>query len=385
MEWGGDKMSPHLFDPVSPPANIWPQGQADVRAYIEGIAQHGPTHMAENVSAKWRALRSGGRVFPVTINDGEVGGSYVCLPHSAYILYAREELDLVDIGLLAPFMRGLIKLASPLLLGAGINKIVQLDNWLLSTNLHGDWAGEDISQIRTYLMAKYPKHILALRSLDDWSCPKLLSVCKDDGWVLLPSRQIWVTDDMKAEWTPRHSSKNDKRHFNKAKLSIEDITIMTTPDAERIAQLYYMLYVGKYSPLNPVFTPAYIKMTCEAGLFSYRCARDESGTIMAVSGALIRGDILTPPVVGYDTDRPQKEGLYRIACYLFNQQAMTQGLRVNGSAGAASFKRHRGAHARIEYSAFYVGHLPLRRRAVIKTLAVLLNRLAVPMMKRKQL
>ncbi len=106
---------------------------------------------------------------------------------------------------------------------------------------------------------------------------------------------------------------------------------------------------------------------------------------MAVSGALVRGGILTPPIVGYDTNRPQKEGLYRIACYLFNQQAMALGLRVNGSAGAASFKRHRGAHARIEYSTYYVGHLPLRRRAVIKTLGFLLRRLAVPMMKRKQL
>ncbi|MFV3037673.1 hypothetical protein ACNI5A_31565, partial [Klebsiella pneumoniae] len=71
--------------------------------------------MITNVKTRWLALRSGDRVYPVTVNDGEHGGSYVCLPHSAYVLYARAELDIVDTGWLQPALRALIAAADHLL------------------------------------------------------------------------------------------------------------------------------------------------------------------------------------------------------------------------------------------------------------------------------
>ena len=79
---------------------------------------------------------------------------------------------------------------------------------------------------------------------------------------------------------------------------------MPAADAERIAQLYAMLYLEKYSALNPAFTARWVIETARAGLIHYRCARDADGVIMAVSGSLRRGDVLTPPVVGYDTAKP---------------------------------------------------------------------------------
>ena len=106
---------------------------------------------------------------------------------------------------------------------------------------------------------------------------------------------------------------------------------------------------------------------------------------MAVSGSLRRGDVLTPPVVGYDTAKPRSLGLYRVASLLFTEDAKTQGVRLNGSAGAAGFKRLRGARAETEFSAYYVAHLPLVRRAILKLLSDLLNRIAVPYMRKHQL
>lgn len=378
-------MTPILFDPRTAPPNIWPKKTSWEQQYIDEIAKRDVAHMVSNVKTTWRALRSKDRIFPVTINDNEVGGSYVCLPHSAYILYARVELGIVDLGIFAPIMRGIIKLADSALLKAGINKIVQLDNWLLSTNLHGDWDGQDIPSIRKYLTKLYPQHIIALRSLDEWSCPKLLQAVQSDNWILLPSRQIWVTEDMDTQWAKTHNTKNDRRLLNKTPLHIEPVHTMSDKDAQRIAELYHMLYIGKYSALNPVFTPEYIKMTCQTGMLSFKGARDEFGDLVAIAGSLVRGGILTPPIVGYDTSRPQKEGLYRIACYLFSEDARAMGVRVNGSAGAASFKRHRGATAQIEYSAFYIRHLPNKQQRTIKQLAYLLNSFAVPIMKKKQL
>lgn len=378
-------MSVVLFDPLTTDDSDWLESESVAKLYLQAIARVGVSSMISNVRTRLYAMKSEGRVFPVTENDGEVGDSYVCLPHSAYILYALEEMKFVDIGFTEPLMRFLIGAADRLLLKSGINKIVHLDNWLLSTNLHGDWKGHDLPAMRENLVAKFPDHILAVRSVDAWSCPDLLANGKADDWLLLPSRQIWVTQDMKAEWRPRNAIGNDRRLINNSPLMMENMSTLRAGDAERISELYHNLYVGKYSALNPIFTPRFIEMTHATGMLTYRGARDQNGQLQAVAGSFVRNGILTPPVVGYDTSRPKKEGLYRIACYLFSELAEMEGFKLNGSAGAPGFKALRGAKSEIEYTLFYVKHLPWQRRMIFNGLALLLNRVAVPLMKRLKL
>ncbi|QNA83828.1 GNAT family N-acetyltransferase [Sphingomonas sp. So64.6b] len=377
-------MTLRLFDPLDPPPDAWPE-PCETRAYIEGIARAGVTAMIPNVTTRWLALRSGERVFPVTVNDGAIGGSYVTLPHSAYILYARAELDLVDTGRLRPVLAVLIGIADRLIRRARINRIVHVDNWLLSTNLHGDWDGADVAAIRTFLVGHFPDHAIAIRSVDGWSSPALLKATARDGWTMLASRQIWVTTDLARQWEPRRDTRADSALLAASGLTIDHFETMSEADSARIAALYHLLYVGKYSPLNPVFSPAYVHMTWREKILHYRGVREADGTILAIAGSLIRGDVLTPPVVGYDTARPQAEGLYRIATLLFTTVAMETGTRLNGSAGAAHFKRNRGATGVIEYMAIATAHLPWGRRAVFGFMRLILDRIAVPMMKKRGL
>ena len=125
-------MSLQLFDPASPPVDAWPEGREVERAYIEGIALAGVGAMVSNVRTEWRALRSGERVYPVTVNHGEAGDSYVCLPHSAYALYARREIELVGMGIAGTLLAPVIGVLGGWLRRAEINRIVHIDNWLLS-------------------------------------------------------------------------------------------------------------------------------------------------------------------------------------------------------------------------------------------------------------
>ena len=163
------------------------------------------------------------------------------------------------------------------------------------------------------------------------------------------------------------------------------MTDLSVTDAERIADLYRQLYVGRYSALNPIFTPNYIRLTHHTRMIEYRVARNVDGMIMAVAGMFERAGVMTPPVVGYEIGRPRSEALYRIACYLFMERACERGLRLHASAGAAEFKRLRGAHGVIEYSAFYLGHLSPARRLVIQMLAAGLERFLIPIMKARGL
>ncbi|HYI38758.1 MAG TPA: hypothetical protein VE053_00395 [Allosphingosinicella sp.] len=352
-------------------------------AMIREMTRRGASAMVSNVASRLSTLDVGGRTMPVTVDDGALGGSYVCSPHSAYVLYARAELELLKVGWTAHPSRAALAALGLLLKAARMNRIVHLGNWMLSTNLHDGWRGEGVEVARRALAEAYPGHLLGIRSIDDWSSPGLREALIADGWIMIPSRQIWVVDDLAREWTKRNAFGNDRRLVARSPLRISDLDKIGAADARRIADLYAMLYVGKYSSLNPILTPAFIQASARSGMMSYRVARNSGGTIMAVAGMWERGGVMTPPVVGYDTARPKQEGYYRIASWMFMDRALEAGWRLHGSAGAAHFKRLRGARGVIEWNAYHAAHLSTARRKAVGTLSILLKRF-VPVMVAKQ-
>ncbi len=377
--------APALFDPMIGPPGGWNPAHAKERAYLQAFAAHGAPALISNLRTSVMGLASNDRIHPVTINDGEYGDSYVCLPHTAYALYAKEELRLVDAGRWTPALAVLASGAGAALRAARINKIVHVGNWMLSTNLHDGWRGEDIGAIGALLTHTFPEHVIAVRSLNDWSDPDLCAAFRRAGWRLLPSRQIYVTDDLAADWAPRRDTRRDLTLLAAHAAHIDRLDELRPGDAERIAELYAMLYLDRYSRLNPVFTAAFIDMTHRAEIFQYRGLRDADGALVSIVGCFLRGGVLTTPIVGYDTARPAAEGLYRIASALLAQVALEHGAKLNGSAGAASFKRNRGARAVLEYSAYYVAHLSRSRRALIAAIEHALNKIAAPLMRERGL
>ena len=369
-----------LFDPIAGPVAGWPPGSDMLRAYLQAFALRGSTRYIANLRTRVLGARYRERVLPVTVNAGEYGDAYVCLPHSAYALYARAELKLVDAGPWAPVLAALADAAGLAMRAARLNRIVNLANWMVSTNLHGGWAGEGLAELRQALMAAFPDHVLAVRSVNAWSDPMLAQALRADGWRRLPSRRVYVTDDLGRDWASRRDTRRDRRAFARTSLALDELESLRPGDAERIANLYALLYLERYSALNPAFTAAFVELTHETGLIRYRGLRGEDGRLVAVIGALRRSGVLTTPIVGYDTAAPPKAALYRMASVLFAELALHEGLRLNGSAGAAGFKRHRGARAVTEHTAVFVEHLSPPRRAGVRALQLALDRVALPLM-----
>ena len=367
---------------LSDPAALAADGSLAAR-HVAVFRTAGTPALITNAACDVLLLRAGEAALPVTVDDGAHGRSYVSSPHSAYVLYARDEIALMGLGGLRYAAEGVLAALAGLLRVARLNRAVHLDNWLLSTNLHGDWDGAGLADMRKVLAARYPDHFVILRSLDPWTCPALLDAVRADGWTLLPARQVWVTDDLARDWARRSHTKADARALRRSGLTVEQPATIAEADAARIADLYHQLYVGRYSAINPIFTAPYISHSAESGLLSFCVVRNGAGAIMAFAALRCAGGVGTVPLMGYDTARPQSEALYRIASYLAADLALRRGLRFHGSAGASEFKRNRGARGVIEYMAVDGRHLSAPRRAGLALLAAGLQRFMVPMLKKQ--
>jgi len=167
-----------VFDPCVGPQDGWPPGTATERAYLEAFARNGSSVFIANLRTQILGVRWGDRIFPLTVNDAEYGDAYVCLPHTAYALYAKAELRIVDAGPWTPALGLLADAAGYVLRRAEINRIVHLNNWMLSTNLHGGWAGDGLDEMRDALVRRFPDHIIAVRSINKWSDGNLAASCR---------------------------------------------------------------------------------------------------------------------------------------------------------------------------------------------------------------
>lgn len=354
-------------------------------AFVGAFARDGSRHYISNLTTQLLALDLDGAVVPVTVNDAEYGQAFTCLPHSAYALYSKAELNVVETGAARPFLTAAAGTLGAFLRAARVNRVVNLNNWMMSTNLHARWSSAPIPAIRELLVERFPAHFIAVRSLTEWADAGLIRQLETDGWRLIPARQIFVMDNPEAEWSAHSNRRKDLRKIELLDGKIVDLDTLEKGDAERIAELYQQLYIGKYTALNPAFTPDFIRLTHETGVIRYRGARDPAGSLSAIAGTLDDGRVMTAPIIAYDLSRPRAHGLYRVAMALSATMACEADLKLNWSAGAGHFKANRGGRAIIEYTAFHDRHLPRPRRMALAALDQAVRRFIVPFVQAKGL
>ncbi len=270
----------------------------------------------------------------------------------------REELARFPNRALAPALNVIISGVARLLKGADVNRIVHINNWMMSTCPVPDLDVDLVASQTRDLAARFPDHFLAVRSLTRRHHDKLLASFESEGWILLPSRQVFIVDDINAQMKLRRDLKRDEALWREANFRHEALETMNRRDAERIAHLYALLYIEKYSALNPAYTPDFILMSHNTGLIRYLVHRDVEGVIQSFGGMLHLGEHATMPLLGYHTGLDQALGLYRLGFHAGARYAAQHRLHFNMSSGASGFKMSRGATAEIEYTAFYLRHLP---------------------------
>jgi Acetyltransferase (GNAT) domain len=358
-------------------------------ARFTAIFQRQPVpDLIANLATEVSQIDIAGRSYPLTLNArGQHGNCYICNPVTAYIDYALDETrNFRAHPALRLAVRALIHACAPLVRASGLDHQVQVNNWLFSTNPVPTISVDAAAEMRDRLTLAYPDRAIVLRSLNDMADVASLASVRAAGFRLLAARQIYIFSDDGALSRPSNDMKRDLQAIARSGLQVVANDGFGTDDYARSADLYDMLYIDKYTPLNPRYTARYVQAVHEAGLMQLRGLRDPAdGRLVAVTGLFENGRTLTQPIVGYDTRRPMKEGLYRMVMAMAQDHARTHGLFFNMSAGAASFKRRRQAVPVIEYNAIYADHLPRPQRIAVRVIEEILTRTGIPLLKRFEL
>ena len=349
---------------------------------VAAFARVGSRHFIANLDTSVRLHRWGDHLLPMTVNDGARSDTFVCSPRVGYVDYPLEELADFPNRALVPILRAIVKAAGGVLAWSDADRIVHINNWMMSTNLPVPLDPSLASEQTSSLAHAFPDHLVAMRSLTTRHSAPMIDALQKAGWAMVPSRQVFLVDDVESEVMVRRDAKRDERLWKQARFSYEELTGLAAADAARIVELYQMLYRRKYSRLNPDYTTDFVHLTHRIELIRYLVLRDCDGIIRGFGGMHRSGGHATMPLIGYDTSAPQEDGWYRLTFHAGTRYAARHRLRLNMSSGAGSFKRNRGASGEMEFTAFYLGHLASGRKLAFGALRKIADYIGAPLLKK---
>ncbi len=361
-----------------------PEGQ--FKSFAQLFSTRSSNQSIKNVLTDFRILKvSDNLFFPVTINDLEIENSFVCSPHTAYVLYSKEELKKkIKNRWVKYFLLAIISLIDKWLKFGKIDKNIHVNNFLLSTNPYPEWDGSQIGAITDFIKKNYPEHAIIFRSLNRFQHQSLLDIYTEIGYKLIGSRQVYIINSSKEIWSKKRNNKLDNKIIKEQQLTYLNHEEMRDY-LEQALELYSQLYLRKYPKHNPQFTISYFRHCYFEKIMVFQGFKGKDGLLKAFSGLFIIGNTITSPLLGYDTKAPQKDGLYIHAARLAPMHKFVNDQLLNLSSGASQFKRSRGGTPSIEYSVVFTKHLPFRRSFTWSILQFISNKIGIPLLEKYEL
>jgi hypothetical protein len=106
------------------------------RRYLGPFLTRGPEAYIANAHTALYALRAGPVLLPVTAAEFHLDNSYVCSPYAHYVSYALEEFRALKNPPAEAALRLLFRGLGVYLRRSALDRVVYVNNWLLSTNLY---------------------------------------------------------------------------------------------------------------------------------------------------------------------------------------------------------------------------------------------------------
>lgn len=377
-----EKDEPTLYNHSNYKDLQWPLEAQYEHDYILPLLSKGSQEYVSNVQTHLQVLNIAKHLLPLTVNDAEYDNSYVCSFFTRYITYAKEELLILNNRLLRSVLFSLIDCLGVLLKAGNINQAACVNNWLLSTNLYPHLDGISIKNLTQFLITSFPKHTLVFPSLNHHTNASLMELLQNNGYLLVPSREVFIFDKALKDYSKRRITQTDFDLLKKTPYRVVSHQEITEKDYDRIVELYNLLYIQKYSNCNPKFSAAFIKLCHQKNLLNFQGLRRSEGDLVGIIASFNRDKVLATPLLGYDTQLPLKDGLYRLLTVLSMKEAIEKKFIFNMSGGASEFKKWRGGVGFVEYNAVYYRHLPIYRRQLWHLLHFMMTEMGVPLLRK---
>ncbi len=347
----------------------WPQTENGIfsREYLEPIVKNGTNYYFSNISTDLRIIKIDDIIIPITVNDHVEPNAYVCSTYTHYVRYAAEEIKHLKSSIVKNLANRGTQMLGSFLKKRNIDKTIFVNNWLFPTNLYPNLSREHIEAITKTLIERFPNHTIAFRSISNFSSGRIAKSLKQLKYEFLLCRNIYYTDTQSPYAFKARMTKSDHKLLSTSDCSIIENKQIPSHLSFRLAELYQMLNIDKYSECNPQYKPEFMELLKTSSNFKLK-AWIKDNQAHAVLGYYTANGIMNSPLFGYDTLFPQQAGLYRqISAMLLNDARKKKHL-LHQSSGAGHFKQLRRAKKDFEYTAVYTKHLPLNRRIPWKVL-----------------
>lgn len=347
------------------------------KRYLMPFFQRGTEDFMRNVHhTSLMVAKVGPNVIPLTVSDFHPENSYTVSPYSHYVSYGGfEEVERLNNSAAEAVIKAIFKPIAWYFRRTDFDRVVYVNNWLLSTNLYPHMEYPVMEALAEVLPELFPDRAIVFRSVDAHRSPRLYYALEQTGYRMVLSRQVWYIEPESSIKATQY--REDMRHFRRSKYELIDASQITDADLPRLKELYDLLYLEKYSHFNPQFTEAFIRLARDCETLHLKALRCD-GRIDAVMGYFIRNGAMTAPLFGYDTRLPKQAALYRLLTVHLIRDALERGLIVHASAGVGPFKKLRGGVPVIEYNAVYDRHLPPSRQHAWSMLKVISDNIAIP-------
>ncbi len=176
--------------------------QVEAYLHLAPVSSNG----IRNLRTRIDSASAGEMRFPVTINHSEPDNAWICSPYTAYVRYAVEETARLPRQSLAMPLALLCRAVGALLKRARIDDAVAVNNWLVSTNCWPDEGADRAAELVHECVSRWPGHAVWFRSLNRRYTRGWMDALERAGCELIPSRQVWLYDDLRQRRAQRESA-----------------------------------------------------------------------------------------------------------------------------------------------------------------------------------
>ncbi|MCD6486516.1 MAG: hypothetical protein J7K35_04210 [Syntrophobacterales bacterium] len=341
----------------------WPVNEESdsTRRYVVPFIKNGSLFYMDNANVKMMALIIDDVLMPLVLAERNYHNSNVCSIYTHYVKYAIEEIEKLDNRPIAWLLKA-CSLPFALILKAGrVDKVIYVNNWLLSTNPCFELSPEQVGTITSALKLRYPDYAIVFRSVNTYTCKTIFDSLRENGYSMVRSRQIYILDTTRKAYWKNKTVKHDRNLSKRMGYKIVDADQLAETDVPVLAKLYRDLYLEKHSFFNPQLNENFFRLMLKEKILEIH-ALEKNGSIDAFSCCYSNERVMISGFSGHDTRMPLSVGLNRQDFSATMTRAEMSSRLLNLSAGAGSFKVFRGAESCIEYDAVYDSHLPFHRR-----------------------